>query len=378
MKAVPAGVKRAENSEAATHVEGKPAVDGAQPMAPAQAYLFNLASKINRSPRVSAQLRLSEQFQRSNADAGPVAFPCSADGSETPATGRPVAQRILEIETGKDNGTFDSAGDLPKKLTIPKRLGDVREKVLTILGGWADLKEETKTFKNWPLAIDAAGEEATRPVVKEKPKKEEHKKEHVDKEESSSGEDQISDVEPERGEVELRSLDLPESTLDITKTKTLYFTDKGDFADEEGERLSRSKALQLANSLSLSHVYQGHGPDITDESLRSSALTSGVSGKWSTDFDAISAVVAAYQEIALGNIVPGPEFKIIDTGALNSVNYRRRGPEGKYVLFPSQASKAKVGFKKQSLGKGAGHYYSLKTVFPFPEKVDDTGALLGY
>lgn len=383
MKAVPASMKHTKDAGAAARAEGKAAVTGPQSAAPGQAYLMNLAAKVNSSPHVAAQFRLSGQFQQDNRATAQAAF--SGAVSETPDTAGPVAQRVLDIQSGKDSGTFDQAGDLPKNLTFPKRLNGVRHQILKVLGDWADLKGETKTFKNWAVAIEVAAKEGEKPVAKSsveehKVKREEQKKERVGEEESSSGrEGYVSDEGYDSEEDEVISLNLPESTQDLSRTRALYFTDEGDFATEEGEALSRSKALQLANSLALSHIYQGHGPDIGDHTLRSMALTSGVSGKWSTDFDAIMAVVLAYREIALGRIEPSADFKIFNIGPLaNSVNYRRRGKEGEYVLFPAPATKAKVGFKKQSLGKGKGHYYSLKTVFPYPQKVDDDGNLLGY
>lgn len=269
-------------------------------------------------------------------------------------------QRILDIEKGQYADTYYSGEDLPPKLAIPKKAKALETEIVDKLKSWADDGENTWTFANWPAAIKKAHE--------------------VVLEEQESGSDEELEIVELDEESEVTSLELPKSTLDLNDVRTLYFSEDGAFANDEGEALSTQQAKMLVQSLKLTHLYDGHGPGLTTETLRSKALTEGVSGKWSTDLDAMRVVAHVYELIASETITPSSGFKVFDLPEnTGSVNYRRRVVEGEKVLFQPPASKGKVGFKKQTMGKkNKKTYYSVKTVFPYPQKVDDEGTLLGY
>ncbi|PTT89852.1 hypothetical protein DBR42_07080 [Pelomonas sp. HMWF004] len=293
-------------------------------------------------------------------------------------------QRVLDISSGKDKGYFSSSAELPK-LALPAKASEkLRRAMQARIQRWADANEKdgVKSFKNWVEALKAARQEAEEELasIDEKTVAPSEDKASsstaIDERDLREEEaDSLSDEE----EDEPIALKIPLSTQELSKTRELFFTEEGHFANEDGRKMSASAVNGLLGSLKLKHIYAGHGPALTDDTLRSSAMTQGVSGKWLTDFDAMMAVAMAYSQIVAKAITPGEHFKIMHIGPMaNSLNYRYREVRGEMVLVNVPASKAKVGFKKQSLGKGKGDYYSLKTVFPYPEKVDADGNPRGY
>jgi hypothetical protein len=308
----------------------------------------------------------------------------TADHRHDAARRTGTVQRVLDISGGKDSGYFGKSADLPK-LALPSKAPEaVRKAMQARIEQWADAEEKdgVKSYKTWPEALQAArkeveGELASRAEKTVRPSKGEASS-NTAFGERDEREEEAQDLSDEE-EDEPISLKIPLSTRDLGTTQELYFTEEGHFANEDGRKMSAGNVNSLVGSLKLTHIYAGHGPALTDGALRSAAMTQGVSGKWLTDFDAMMAVAMAYRAIGSGAITPSPDFKIMNIGPMaNSLNYRYRNVKGEMKVVEVPASKAKVGFKKQSLGKGKDDYYSLKTVFPFPEKVDADGNPGGY
>lgn len=299
-----------------------------------------LSSAIRQSPRVAAQRKkLDAIFGITNEAAVPF----------VPNSKSPV-QRVLDVTAGDfyfdtedADLTLDNAPPALVTALNKANYKDHKVDLLRVLNAWKNDDSFEDEFQHWGAAVYQAK--------------------------------QSLDVDvPEV--VALDSIDIPKKPTDAADTKTLYFTAEGKFSNEEGEKLSGAAVNMLTQSLVLTHVYDGHGPGMTDEALRSKCLTEGVSGKWATDFDAMKAVAEVYRLIGTGAITPSSGFKLFDTAGINSLNLRKRTKDETDMAYPVPASKAKCGFKKHT--GDTGDYYTLKTVFPYPEKVNDDGAAEGY
>lgn len=301
-------------------------------MAPAQE-----KSTIHQSPRMAMQRKHLDALFGTRGVASVHAL-----NSNTPL------QRVLDVkgedylDTEEDDLTLDNASSSLKAALNKQNYKDHKDDLLKVLNGWKNDDDFETEFQHWAAALYEA-KKSLDLVPKEKP---------------------------------LDSLQIPKKPTDATDTTTLYFTAEGAFSNDRGEKLSGYVVGMLIQSLVLTHVYAGHGPGLEDEALRSKCLTEGVSGKWATDFDAMKAVAEVYRLIGTGGITPSAEFKLFDTAGINSVNYRKRNKDSVDVAYAAPASKAKCGFKKHT--GDLGEYYTLKTVFPFPEKVNDDGVAQGY
>jgi len=265
----------------------------------------------------------------------------------SPHSNSPI-QRVLDVtvdylDTEDSDLTLENASPALNTALNKDNYKDHKAELLVVLNGWKNDNDFDTEFQHWGAALYQAK--------------------------------QSLDIEaPE--EVALDRLDIPKKPTDAADTTTLYFTAEGEFSSDTGEKLSGAAVNMLIQSLVLTHIYDGHGPGMTDEALRSKCLTEGVSGKWETDFDAMKAVAEVYRLIGGGTITPSSGFKLFDTAGINSENYRKRTKDTVDMAYAVPASKAKCGFKKHT--GDAGDYYTLKTVFPYPEKVNDDGVAQGY
>jgi hypothetical protein len=149
--------------------------------------------------------------------------------------------------------------------------------------------------------------------------------------------------------------------------QTLYFTAEGRFCDAQGAPLSKATVTGLVDSIGWTHIYAGHGPGIPEETLRATAANKGVSGKWKSDAVVLAMAKLVISKIQSREVKPSPKFKVIDTPADLSVNYRAIVREKLIVgTVARRATQLKVGFKKQEVD--GEERYVMKTIFPFPER----------
>ena len=146
--------------------------------------------------------------------------------------------------------------------------------------------------------------------------------------------------------------------------QNLVFTPQGMFADDQGAKLGRMQVNGKLGQLGWTHIYAGHGPQLTTETLESMAKTKGVSGKWNSDLVVLETVEEVGRLVGNGTIVPGPNFKIFPIQRQTSLNFRKT-KDGDVQEF--DAGQAKVGFKKQD-----DDSYALKTLFPYPDRSSTT------
>jgi hypothetical protein len=272
-----------------------------------------------------------------------------------------VVRRVLDIE---NDLTYETIDALPKGVAVPKRARGREAELIRQLDAWAREPRQdgkpTHVFPNWIVALDAVLKEldaaptrATLPVntPTAAPKEKTYKRRQYT----------VAD-------------DITSTTVKKSEPRTIWFTADGSFSDSTGKRLSKPEREGLTDRLQWKHIYQGHGPQMTEEQVKQMSASvdandpNGVAGKWMSDAVVLKMVKRVHAEVAAGTVVPGRAFNTFPIPRDASLNYRFK--DGWF--YKLEATEGVVAFHK---AVGEGDRWSIRTMYPRPPLLKDLGDL---
>jgi hypothetical protein len=318
------------------------------------------AAKAATAPPANANATSVDGLRKLQANAGNGAVNRLLEAAQATRPTGPVVQRVLEI---KKDDTYESVTELPEGVAIPKRWQDREAELIAKLDAWAKEPRQdgkpTHVYPNWIAAINAAIKEleaaattATVPVT------------------TTTAAPKEKTYERERYTV----ADDFTSKTDKDAPKAIWFTTDGTFSDKTGKRLSKPERDGLADQLQWKHIYQGHGPQMTDEQVKQMAASvdpddpNGVAGKWVSDAVVLKMVKLVHEEVAARRVVPTRAFNTFPIPATASLNYRYK--DGWF--YKLEATTGVVAFHK---AVGEGDRWSIRTMYPRPPLLKDLGDL---